>query len=117
MDDEAVVREVAKKMIEAMGHDIDLACHGEEAIDKYQNALMSADPFDLVILDLTIKGGMGGKETINKLREIDPQVKAVVSSGYSDNPVVSEYTDFGFKGLLNKPYTIKALEECLKGLF
>ncbi|MEJ2690856.1 MAG: PAS domain S-box protein [Deltaproteobacteria bacterium] len=116
MDDEVMVREVAKNMVEAKGHDIELACHGEEAIGKYQGALLSGTPFDLVILDLTIKGGMGGLETIKKLLEIDPQVKAVVSSGYSDSKVVSKYPDFGFKGLLKKPYTVKTLKECLDGL-
>jgi DNA-binding NarL/FixJ family response regulator len=74
---------------------------------------MSENPFDLVILDLTIKGGMGGQETIRKLQEIDPNVKAVVSSGYSDDPVVSEYHNYGFQGMLNKPYTIQELEKCL----
>jgi two-component system cell cycle sensor histidine kinase/response regulator CckA len=113
MDDEALVRDVAKSMFETLGQNIELACHGEEVIDKYQRSLVSGNPFDLVILDLTIKGGMGGQETIRKLQEIDPKVNAVVSSGYSDNPIVSEYRDYGFKGLLNKPYSIKTLEDCL----
>ena len=108
-----MVRNLGRSMVETLGHEIELACHGEEAIGKYQGALMSENPFSFVILDLTIKGGMGGQETIRKLQEIDPNVKAVVSSGYSDDPVVSEYHKYGFQGMLNKPYTIKELKECL----
>jgi len=117
MDDETVVRDVAKSMIETLGNDIELASHGEEAIGKYQGALVSDNPFDLVILDLTVKGGLGGRETLRKLLEIDPEVRAVVSSGYSDTSAASEYRDLGFRGLLNKPYTIKDLKECLNNLF
>lgn len=117
MEDEVLVRKVAMKMIKELGNDVRSACHGEETIGEYQRALTSGDPYDLVILDLTIKGGMGGEETMQKLQEIDPKVKAIVSSGYSDGPVISEYEDYGFKALLNKPYTIEELEECLNGLF
>jgi PAS domain S-box-containing protein len=116
MDDEPMIRDVAKNMIEVLGHDIELASHGEEAIEKYREALKSGNPFDIVILDLTIKNGMGGEETIRRLHEIDPDVSAVVSSGYSDNPIVSEYQDHGFKGLLNKPYNLNELMKCLNGL-
>lgn len=70
-------------------------------------------PFDLLILDLTIKGGMGGEEAIKKIREIDPQVKAVVSSGYADSPVVADYRAYGFSAFLNKPYKLDALQNCL----
>jgi nitrogen-specific signal transduction histidine kinase/ActR/RegA family two-component response regulator len=117
MDDDAMIRDLARIMVETLGHEIELACHGEEAIEKYRGALMSENPFDLVILDLTIKGGMGGQETIRQLQEIDPNVKAVVSSGYSDDPVVSEYHNYGFQGMLNKPYTIQELEKCLNKMF
>jgi CheY-like chemotaxis protein len=116
MDDEEMVRAVAQRMIERLGHDVELACHGKEAIDKYQQALGSDAPFDLVILDLTIKGGMGGQETIRSLKELDPRARCVVSSGYADNPVISEYQEYGFAGLLNKPYTLQALEKFLNGL-
>jgi signal transduction histidine kinase/ActR/RegA family two-component response regulator len=117
MDDQELVREVAKRMIGVTGNDVELACHGEEAIGMYLRAFRSDDPFDLVILDLTIQCGMGGQETMRKLQEIDPNVIAVVSSGYSDDPVISEYQEYGFTGLLNKPYTIEDLEECLNGIF
>ncbi|AGF79386.1 PAS domain S-box [Desulfocapsa sulfexigens DSM 10523] len=113
MDDDTMIRDVALSMIELLGHNLELASHGEEAIEKYQVAFLSENPFDFVILDLTVKGGMGGQETMLKLQEIDPNVRAVVSSGYSDDPVVSGFPDYGFQGMLNKPYTIKELKECL----
>lgn len=117
MDDEVLVRQAAKMMIVETGNDVELACHGEEALGMYQRALISGEPFDLVILDLMIQNGMGGQETIRKLHEIDPNVKAIVSSGYSDDPVVSEYRGYGFTGLLNKPYTLEELKECLDEMF
>jgi len=117
MDDEALVRDVAQSMFETLGHHIELASHGEEAIGIYEEAFMSGNSFDLVVLDLTIKGGIGGQDTLKKLLEIDPEVKAVVSSGYADNKVCSGYRDFGFQGMLNKPYTVKDIKECLFGVF
>jgi len=70
-------------------------------------------PFDLVILDLTVKGGMGGEEAIAKIREIDPNVKAVVSSGYADSPIVADYRAYGFSAVLNKPFRLASLKDCL----
>jgi signal transduction histidine kinase/ActR/RegA family two-component response regulator len=113
MDDEATVRDVAQSMLDMLGHDLQLACHGAEALGKYQEGMLAGKPFDLVILDLTIKGGMGGEETIKRLLEIDPKACVVVSSGYSDSLVVANYRDYGFKGILNKPYNLKGLQECL----
>ena len=102
---------------EELGNKVELVRHGEDAIGEFRRALLSGNPFDLVILDLTIKGGMGGQETIRKLREIDTDIKAIVSSGYySDDPVISEYREYGSNGLLSKPYTIEELEACLAGL-
>jgi CheY-like chemotaxis protein len=71
----------------------------------------------LVILDLTVKGGMGGEETIKKIRAIDPEIKAVVSSGYAESPVIANYREYGFAAVLNKPYKLNALENCLNSLF
>ena len=116
MDDEELVLTLAQKMVEALGHEVEGASHGEAAVEKYRQALSEGKPFDLVILDLTIKGGMGGERTIEALLEMDPNVKAIVSSGYSDDPVVSEYRAHGFIGLLNKPYSLMGLKECLDEL-
>jgi two-component system cell cycle sensor histidine kinase/response regulator CckA len=86
---------------------------GTEAIREYQEAIKSGIPFDAVIMDLTIPGGMGGKETIRRLREIDPKVKAIVSSGYSNDPVLAEYQAYGFLGRVEKPYRIQELEKTI----
>jgi len=116
MDDEELVRDVAMGLIDALGHEAECAENGEAAIEKFRQARRSGTPFDIVILDLTIRGGMGGEEAIGKLREIDPDVTAIVSTGYSDNPVVSEYRSYGFTTFLNKPYSIHSLKESLDSL-
>ncbi len=113
MDDEQVVREIAGELIRELGHEVDFAEHGEEALDKYQQAMANGKPFDIVILDLTIRGGMGGLKTVKKLLEMDPGVKAVVSSGYSDDADAADYHKQGFKTYLKKPYTIDSLREVL----
>ncbi len=104
MDDEAMIRELAGKMLVHLGYEADFAEAGQEAVDKYQAARDRATPYDAVILDLTIKGGMGGKETMAMLQTVDPAVKAIVSSGYSDDPVIANYQHFGFCDVVAKPY-------------
>jgi PAS domain S-box-containing protein len=116
MDDEDLILNIAGEMIHALGHDIDIAKHGESAVEKYRAALESGDPFDIVILDLTIRGGMGGRETVEQLITIDPGIKAVVSSGYSDDAIVSEYAKYGFKARLSKPYKLEDLRDTLHAL-
>ena len=104
MDDEAMIRELTGNMLGHLGYDADFAEAGQEAVKKYQAAMDECDPYDAVILDLTIKGGMGGQETIKKLQEIDPTVKAIVSSGYSDSPVIANHEQYGFYDVVAKPY-------------
>jgi two-component system, cell cycle sensor histidine kinase and response regulator CckA len=113
MDDEAVVRKIAREMIVALGHEVEGAEDGKKAIELFGHAMKIGRPFDLVILDLTVKGGMGGEEAIQKIREIDPEVRAVVSSGYADSLVLADYREHGFSAFLNKPYKIDALRDCL----
>ncbi|MEJ2688637.1 MAG: ATP-binding protein, partial [Deltaproteobacteria bacterium] len=114
MDDEELVRSVAKGMIEVLGHKVDTAADGAKAIELFEHARKSGTPYDLVILDLTVKGGMGGEESIKKIRETDPQVAAVVSSGYADNPIVADFRAYGFASSLNKPYQLEDLENCIE---
>jgi signal transduction histidine kinase/ActR/RegA family two-component response regulator len=116
MDDEKLIRDIVGVMLKALGHRVEFALNGEEALDKYQGALSSGRRFDIVILDLTIRGSMGGEETIQKLLEIDPDVKAIVSSGYADSSAISEYTKCGFKACLAKPYQVDTLRNMLDGL-
>lgn len=114
MDDDPIVMNVFSEMLELLGYTVEGASDGQEAMTKYASAQTSGSPFDAVIMDLTVPGGMGGKEAIQKLREIDPQVKAIVSSGYSKDPVLSDFKKFSFSGRLPKPFSLRSLSETLQ---
>jgi PAS domain S-box-containing protein len=114
MDDEAMIRKLAGNVLGKMGFETAFACNGEEALAAYEAAMTACDPFDLVILDLTVKGGMGGKEAIRQLRLMDPNVKAIVSSGYSNDPGVVQYAEHGFCGVVAKPYRIDEIRQKLE---
>ena len=114
MDDEELVRTMAAEMLMNLGYEVQTAKDGAEAITLYQKGMKENSPFSAVIMDLTIPGGMGGEEALKSLRKIDPSVKAIVSSGYSNNPVMSRYTDYGFSGVVAKPYKISDLSSTLK---
>ncbi len=113
MDDKDEIRKTVGKMLTHLGYETEFAKDGVEAIDLYKKAKDAGQPFDIVIMDLTIPGGMGGKEAIQKLIAIDHGVKAIVSSGYSSDPIMANYKEYGFKGVITKPYTIKELNEIL----
>jgi PAS domain S-box-containing protein len=115
MDDEQDVREIAGRMLGNIGYqDIEFAVDGAEAIKLYKAAMETGNPFTVAILDLTIAGGMGGEETIKKLLKIDLGVKAIVSSGYVDDSVIAKYRDYGFSGVVAKPYTIAELRKAVQ---
>ena len=118
MDDEPMVRDTAGHMLRYFGHSFDYATDGLEATEKYREAMQAGEPFDVVILDLTIPGGMGGLDTIKALRELDPQVSAIVSSGYSTDPVMAQHEQYGFRGVVTKPYLARdlaaAVQEALR---
>lgn len=109
MDDEAAVRDVAGEILNFLGYEVGFSEEGGEAIERYRQAMAAGRSFDLVIMDLTIPGKLGGRETIQKLLEIDPGVKAIVSSGYSSDPIMADYSKYGFKGVIAKPYKIQEL--------
>lgn len=113
MDDEKMLRELTRHMLERSGYQVEVACDGDEAIQLYKKAEELGLPFGAVILDLTIKGGMGGMETIKQLKEIDPQVRAIVASGYANDPVMSNFKSYGFLKALHKPYQLEELEKTL----
>jgi CheY-like chemotaxis protein len=109
MDDDEAIRKVTEKILMELGYEVSCASDGAETIALYQDAARSGRPFDALIMDLTIPGGMGGKETIQQLLSFDPQVTAIVSSGYSNDPIMSDFKKFGFRGVATKPYSIEKL--------
>jgi len=113
MDDEEMVREVLGRMLARLGYEAEFARDGGEAIEMFVKAQESGQAFAAVILDLTVRGGMGGKEALAKLLEIDPQIKAIVSSGYSDDPVMADCQKYGFSGVVGKPYKFSELGKIL----
>lgn len=114
MDDEEAILDLVPAQLSRFGYRTTVARDGEEAIALYKEAASRNDPFAVVIMDLTIPGGLGGRETIARLHEYDPLVKAVVSSGYSMDPVVANFRQYGFAGILTKPYTAKEMSEIIK---
>lgn len=113
MDDERNVRRVIGDMLEQFGYEVELAQNGEEALALYKEALKKTRPFDAVILDLTVINGMGGEAAIMKLKEIDPNIKAIVSSGHSDAPIMKDFRKYGFINAIAKPYRISRLHELI----
>lgn len=114
MDDEEAVRKTAAELIRLLGYQVTLAADGEEALQLWNEARSAGFPFDLAVLDLVVKRGTGGKATVAALLDLDPNVRAVVSSGYSGDPVMAEYSKYGFCGCVPKPYTIEQLGKALK---
>ena len=116
MDDDVMVRDVLRKMLQNLGYEALCAENGEEAIKLYLEALEVNQPFTAAILDLTVPGGMGGKEAINELLKINPKVKAIVSSGYSEDPIMAEFMAYGFSGAIEKPYRVSEVSKILNTL-
>ncbi len=114
MDDEEQIRHLTGEMLRMLGYRVEVAKDGTEAIELYQQAKSSSRPFDIVILDLTVAGGMGGRQAMQRLTEIDPDIKAIVSSGYSNDPVMADYSKYGFAGVVPKPYDMKEIARTLK---
>jgi len=113
MDDEKIVRNIAKQMLLHLGHEVLLSVDGEEALHSYQAAMKSGKPFDLVIMDLTVPGGMGGKEAVQEILKIDPSAKIIVSSGYSNDPIMAKFKDYGFCSAIEKPYQFQKLSRVI----
>lgn len=116
MDDEDMIRAIISEMLDSLGYSAEFAKNGSEAIECYRRAYESGEPFDAVILDLTVPGGMGGKETIKGLLGVDSGIKAIVSSGYSNDPIMAEFREYGFKGVIAKPYKPAELNEILQSV-
>lgn len=114
MDDEESVREILANMLRHLGYETECVGDGSEAVACYRKSLQSGSAFGAVIMDLTIPGGMGGKKAIQKLRELDPKVKGIVSSGYSNDPVMADFKSYGFSGVVTKPYLVEELSAALQ---
>jgi len=116
MDDDQVIRDVTFEVLSLLEYDVRSVQDGAAALGLYKQEKEAGAPFDLVILDLFVPKGLGGKDTIALLKAYDPLVKAIVSSGYSDDPAVEDFAQYGFSGRLIKPYKISDLQNTLEGL-
>ncbi len=116
MDDEQIILDVTLEVLKFLGYDVMFAREGAAAIELYKKEKAAGVPFDVVIIDLSVPEGMGGKETIGLLKAFDPEVKAVVSTGFSSDPVVLDFSSYGFSGKLTKPYKINDLKNILEQL-
>lgn len=114
MDDQQMLREATGLMLNALGYEAALAEDGETAVAMYREAMAAGRKFDLVILDLVIPGGIGGREVVATLRQLDPALKAIISSGYTTDPVVENYASHGFDDVLSKPYSLADLGNKLR---
>jgi len=114
MDDEDFIREIASEILEFNGYAIESCADGNEAVELYKAARESNLPFDAVILDLTVPGSLGGKEAATQLLRIDPDAVLIVSSGYSNDPVIANYRQYGFRGAIHKPFDAGTLTRALE---
>jgi CheY-like chemotaxis protein len=116
MDDERQVSHTAREILEHLGYKVDICDNGVAALNLYRAALEAGMPYSLVFMDLTIPGGMGGKIAMEKLLEIDPGAMGVVMSGYSDDPILANFKDNGFCGVIVKPFTADEIMKTINSL-
>ena len=116
LEDEDIVTLVCRDILMTLGYEAEFVTVGEEVLKKYLDAMESGSAYDIVILDLTVRGGMGGRETMKGLLKLDPHVKVIVSSGYAEDPVMANFRDYGFKAMLAKPYKVETISKALHEL-
>ncbi len=113
MDDEELVKKVVKSQLEYLGHTVFFAGDGREAVEQYRNFLATDRKIDCVIMDLTIPGGIGGKEAVQNILAIDPDAKVIVASGYFNDPVMADYQKYGFLAAISKPFNLDELQKVI----
>lgn len=113
MDDEEIVADIAEQMLSFLGYRAVVVANGEEAVRLFRQAHEQGDPFNLVILDLNVPQGMGGKEAVGHILETDGDARVLVSSGYSSDIIMQEFSTYGFCGCIAKPFDLKGLEDAL----
>ncbi len=113
MEDEKVIQRVLSHSLASLGYQADIVDDGQACIERYRQQLVAGDPYDLVLLDLTVPRGMGGKEAMERLLELDANTRGIVTSGYSENPVLAQYRDYGFCACLEKPFTRDDLQQAI----
>jgi CheY-like chemotaxis protein len=116
MDDDPVIRDVVHQMLEHLGYGAEFAEDAATAEGLYRKAKDSGKSFDAVVLDLTMPEGMGGREVLQRLKEIDPQVRAIACSGYADDPILTHFQDYGFSAALAKPFRLENINEVLESV-
>lgn len=114
MDDEEIVADIAKQMLVYLGYEVTNVENGEDAIQEYQKALELGEPYNLVIMDLNIPNGMGGMEAVKQVLDINENAKVLVSTGYSSDSIMSDYSSYGFSGCIAKPFDLKGLQEAVQ---
>lgn len=113
MDDEEIILNVASLMLERGGYRVETATEGRQAIERYRQAIEAGNPFDAVIMDLTIPGGIGGAEAVGDILQLNPEARVIVSSGYANDPIMANFAEYGFSGVVEKPYTRSKLIEII----
>jgi two-component system cell cycle sensor histidine kinase/response regulator CckA len=114
MDDDEALRELSKAVLGTLGYDVQTAGDGAEAVDLYEKTKAAGKGFDAVLLDLTVTGGIGGLEAAAMLKQLDPSARLIVSSGYSEAPVMSSFAEYGFDAVILKPWTVREMSEVLR---
>jgi CheY-like chemotaxis protein len=114
MDDDESVRAVARSMVARIGHEAIVVSDGTEAVETYRERRAAGNPVDLIIMDLTIPGGRGGKETVRDILDMDPEARVIVSSGYSTDPIMANCEEYGFRAAVAKPYSMQELKDVIR---